>query len=424
MAPLVKTALVAAALASSAVSAPSGVHIGTPAANAPDNLGPGRATFKQVRNPNYKFNGALSVKKTYLKYGKPVPDWLEEAVANITAEFGLEGRATGSASATPIDSFDDAYITPVQIGTPAQTLNLDFDTGSSDLWVFSSSTPSSQVNGQTVYNPSKSSTSKLLSGASWSITYGDGSSSSGKVYTDKVTVGGLSVASQAVEIATTVSSSFTSESETDGLLGLAFSSLNTVSPTQQKTFFDNAKSSLDSPLFTADLKYHTAGTYNFGFIDDSAHTGSITYTAVSTSQGFWEWKSTGYAVGSNTFVSTTIDGIADTGTTLLYLPASIVSAYYKQISGSQNSNSAGGYIFPCSATPPSFTFGVGSARITIPGKVINYGQVSTGSSSCFGGIQSSAGIGINIFGDVALKAALVVFDGSSTPRLGFAPKTV
>lgn len=257
MAPLVKTALVAAALASSAVSAPSGVHIGTPAANAPDNLGPGRATFKQVRNPNYKFNGALSVKKTYLKYGKPVPDWLEEAVANITAELGLEGRSTGTASATPIDSFDDAYITPVQIGTPAQTLNLDFDTGSSDLWVFSSSTPSSQVNGQTVYNPSKSSTSKLLSGATWSITYGDGSSSSGKVYTDKVAVGALSVANQAVEIATTVSSSFSSESETDGLLGLAFSSLNTVSPTPQKTFFDNAKASLDSPLFTADLKYHT-----------------------------------------------------------------------------------------------------------------------------------------------------------------------
>ncbi|KAG8159395.1 hypothetical protein KVR01_011056 [Diaporthe batatas] len=423
MAPSVKTALVAAALASSAVSAPSGLHIGTPS-NTPDNLGPGKASFKQVPNPNYKFNGALSVKKTYLKYGKPVPDWLEAAVANITAELGLEGRATGSASATPIDSFDDAYVTPVQIGTPPQTLNLDFDTGSSDLWVFSTSTPSSQVKGQAVYDPSKSSTAKSLSGASWSITYGDGSSSSGKVYTDTVAVGGLSVANQAVEVATTVSSSFTSEAEIDGLLGLAFSSLNTVSPTQQKTFFDNAKASLDSPVFTADLKYHAAGTYNFGFIDDSAHTGSITYTSVSTRQGFWEFVSTGYSVGSASFVSTSIDGIADTGTTLLYLPTSIVSAYYKQISGSQNSNTYGGYVFPCSATPPSFTFGVGSARITIPGKVINYGAVSTGSSTCFGGIQSSSGIGINIFGDVALKAALVVFDGSSTPRLGFAPKTV
>lgn len=68
-------------------------------------------------------------------------------------------------------------------------------------------------------------------------------------------VGGLSVTGQAVELATTVSSSFTSDSSIDGLVGLAFSNLNTVSPTPQTTFFDTAKAHLDAEVFTADLKH-------------------------------------------------------------------------------------------------------------------------------------------------------------------------
>lgn len=425
MAPLIKTVALVAALTGTTLGSPLSPHVGTTASsNTNPDVNSGRVSLKQVRNPNYRFSGPLSVKKTYLKFGKPVPDWLESAVANYTSsEDGSAGkRSTGSATTTPIDNLDDAYVTPVTIGTPGQTLNLDIDTGSSDLWVFSSVTPSSEVNGQDIYTPSKSSTSKRLSGASWDISYGDGSSSNGIVYTDKVTIGGLTVTGQAVEVAQEVSSSFSQESATDGLLGLAFSSLNTVSPTPQKTLFDNAKSQLDSPVFTADLGYHAPGTYNFGFIDDSAYTGSIAYTSVSTAQGFWEFTSTGYAVGSGSFTSTSIDGIADTGTTLLYLPTSVVRAYWSKVSGARDSSSAGGYVFPCSATLPNFTFGVESARIVIPGDYMDFGPLSSGSSTCFGGLQSSSGLGLNIFGDVALKAAFVVFDGASTPRLGFASK--
>lgn len=84
----------------------------------------------------------------------------------------------------------------------------------------------------------------------------------------------------------------------------------TVQPESQSTFFDNVQSNLASPVFCADLKYEAPGVYDFGFIDSSKHTGSVTYTPVDNSQGFWGFTASGYAVGSGSTVSTSISGIA------------------------------------------------------------------------------------------------------------------
>ena len=170
------------------------------------------------------------------------------------------------------------------------------------------------------------------------------------------------------------------------------------------------------------LKKGAVGTYDFGFLDSSKYSGTITYTAITTRQGFWEFTGTGYGVGSGAFVSSSIDAIADTGTTLIYAPSAVVTAYYRSVSGASNSATYGGYVFPCSATLPSLTLGIGSYRAVVPGTYLNYAPVTTGSSTCFGGLQSSAGIGINIYGDVFLKSQYVVFDNSATPRLGVAAK--
>lgn len=131
---------------------------------------------------------------------------------------------------------------------------LNFDTGSSDLWVFSSETPTNQQGGQKLYEIEKSSTATKLDNHTWSIHYGDGSRSSGNVYLDTVSVGGVNVFQQAVESATFVSASFVSDAASSGLLGLGFDSINTVTPKKQKTFISNALESLEMGLFTANLK--------------------------------------------------------------------------------------------------------------------------------------------------------------------------
>ena len=61
--------------------------------------------------------------KTYKKFGATPPSEVVEAAA----------AQTGSVTATPGDQYDSEYLAPVTIGS--QTINLDFDTGSSDLLV-------------------------------------------------------------------------------------------------------------------------------------------------------------------------------------------------------------------------------------------------------------------------------------------------
>lgn len=290
-------------------------------------------------------------------------------------------------------------------------------------WVFSSELPANEQTGHNIYNPANSQTSAVDTGETWNISYGDGSSASGNVYTDVVNVGGTSVTGQAVELAETISSEF-AQDQSDGLLGLAFSSINTVTPDQQQTFFANAESSLESPLFTANLKKGEPGSYNFGYIDSSEYTGDITYTAVDNSQGFWGFTSSGYTVGSGSAVSESIPAIADTGTSLLLLPDDVISAYYGQVSGSSNSQTDGGYIFSCDATLPDLTLQIEGYAAVVPGSYLNYAPASE-SGSCFGGLQSNDGIGQSIFGDIFLKSQFVVFDDASGgPQLGFAAKPV
>ncbi|XXG95222.1 hypothetical protein Hte_001482 [Hypoxylon texense] len=404
-----------------------------------------RGVYKveRVPNPNYTGrNGPRALLKTLRKYRMPIPAALTSAASQSNemiskrqnrrkgkghkqkggAAAGAAGGATaaatngtGSVTATP-EANDVEYLAPVTIG--GQTLNLDFDSGSSDLWVFNSQLSNKATTGHTIYDPTQSNTFALMQGASFEISYGDGSGAAGNVGTDTVDIGGATVTAQAVELATAVSQSFVQDPNNNGLLGLAFSTINTVQPQQQKTFFDNVMSSLAEPLFTADLRAQAVGAYEFGQVDTSKFTGAMTWVPINNTQGFWQFTSESFAVDGGAAQTSTAgaQAIADTGTTLMLADAAVASAYYAQVDGAVDDQTQGGFTFPCDATLPDLQIDVGGTMATVKGTDINFAQVDD--ATCFGGLQATTA-GLQIYGDIFFKSNFVAFNGGNN-SLGFA----
>jgi aspergillopepsin I len=238
--------------------------------------------------------------------------------------------------------------------------------------------PEAAQKDRTVFNPSNSSTFKKIEGATFNISYGDASSAWGSVGTDTVNIGGAVVESQAIGIPDKVSSSFIEDTTSNGLVGLGFSSLNTVKPKQQKTFFENIADRLQEPVLTATLKADGVGEYEFGILDHDKYQGDIANVTVDPSNGFWQFESAHFSVadGSVQDIKNTPTAIADTGTSLMLLSQEVVDAYYAKVDGAIFASSASGYIYPCNASLPSLSIAVGSKHLaTVPGNLINFSEV-------------------------------------------------
>ena len=234
-----------------------------------------------------------------------------------------------------------------------------------------------------MYDPWTSPTWKNLEGYNFSIGYGDGSGSSGFVGTDVVNIGGATVTSQAMGLPTHVSGRVLQDEDSDGIVGLAFSSLNTIRPTPQLTFFDSVRGSLVEPVLTANLKHNATGFYEFGRIDQSLYQGDLSWVPINEA-GWWQFASVLFGVGSdpiNLLVNIRPSpAIADTGTSLMLVDPFVRDAYYSAVPNAvRDPKLANSTKFPCSTQLPDFHVALGPNYVaTIPGDMMNFADLGDG----------------------------------------------
>lgn len=267
----------------------------------------------------------------------------------------------------------------------------------------------------TRYNSTKSST-YVSDGRPWSITYGDGSTANGILGTDTVNVGGITITKQTIDLAKIESSSFVS-APVDGLLGLGFDSITSVSGV--KTPVDNmiSQGKIASPVFGVYLGKQIdggGGEYIFGGYDISKFKGSLTTVPVDKSHGYWGVTVAGAKVGNTTVISS-FKAIIDTGTTLL-LFTNAVAAKVAAAYGAKD-NGDGTYTINCNTNSfKPLVFTINGANFQIPVNSLIFQQSGTTCYASFG----YSGLGFAILGDTFIKNNYIVFN-QKVPQVQIAP---
>ena len=316
----------------------------------------------------------------------------------------------------PLTNYMDAqYYGPVQIGTPPQDFKVIFDTGSSNLWVPSSSCFSISCFTHHTYHSGRSSTFQK-NGTAISIQYGSGAVS-GHISRDTVTWGGQQIKSVLFGEMTKMNGASWVAGKFDGILGMAWPMISElgIQPVFMTGYDQGVYSENSFAFYLTKTANEEGSEMTLGGYDSSKAPNGFNYVKLAK-DWYWYIDIDSISVGSSSVSITDLKGIVDTGTSLLVGKKDIVDQI-NQFVGKVESD--------CSNYDnlPSVEFTIGGVKYTLPSTSWVLKLTVLGSTECMDGfdsleLPSYMGNAI-ILGDLFIKTFYTHFDYGNN-RVGFA----
>lgn len=312
---------------------------------------------------------------------------------------------------------DVAYYAQLNIGTPAQQVYVQLDTGSFELWVNPTcsnldSADETFCNAVGSYETSQSSTAVDMDSTK-TLYYGIGSANI-SYFQDSIALPGAATPMTGVQFGVATST----VSEFSGILGIGYGLGYT---TKYRNFVDELahqnQTKVKAYSVALGSKDEEEGVLVFGGVDTSKFAGRLAtlpiVPAADSPDGvarYWvsmdNMTLTPPSGRTKTYANTSMDVFLDTGSTLTLLPHDVCDQLGSDF-GSSGMDSSGYYPVDCSLADLNGTVGFGFNGVTIE---VPYNEFirKNGEDSCVLGITPSDTF--TLLGDTFMRSAYAVFD--------------
>jgi hypothetical protein len=295
----------------------------------------------------FTFAIAIFLSVDALPYDKPNVHTIPLKPKSITRRR-LSRRAIGS---MPVEEEqpDVAYFGQITFGTGTpQNFDIQFDTGSGDLFVIGKDCGSPACEDKPKYDSDLDTSFTLIDGKDFSVEYADGTEANGNSAKTTIVIAGISVEAQEFGVVNEITDDF--EHPYEGIMGMAFSEASDNEQTTPITTLINNQQ-LDNPQFSfmlgRDADQSPSELTIGGSNPDRYHADTLTFThVVDDNAGTWEIPIDNCVVDGEELNLEGRTGIIDTGSTRIILPLDDAETFYSKIPTAID-NEDGTYALPC-----------------------------------------------------------------------------